>query len=285
MKKEVIILLAMAVSPFAFSQVGVNTTNPQGVFHVDGAKDNPATGTPNATQQSNDFVITPIGNVGIGTTIPNAKLDIRPNSTSVSDPGEGFFGIGTTSVTASSAGAGAIRYSNSSGGNLQFSNGVVWSSLASQPVRSVVVAKKISTQTFISTPGVPLDVGGNVLNWNEVTDINNNFDPVSGIFVAPRNGSYIVSFSFNFKNSSISGGSQVEAVLVSSLGTINFKKSVIAFPVSGSSESGAAISFVVPMQTGETIRPAIWQNTGSDKSLRVGTGADDGFVNFSVSEI
>lgn len=32
MKKEVIILLAMAVSPFAFSQVGVNTTNPQGVF-------------------------------------------------------------------------------------------------------------------------------------------------------------------------------------------------------------------------------------------------------------
>ncbi|MEF9477224.1 hypothetical protein OWR28_05340 [Chryseobacterium sp. 1B4] len=40
-----------------FSQVGVNTVNPQSMFHVDGGKDNPVQGSPTAAQQANDFVI------------------------------------------------------------------------------------------------------------------------------------------------------------------------------------------------------------------------------------
>ncbi|WP_414846436.1 hypothetical protein [Chryseobacterium sp. IT-36CA2] len=66
----------IVISALAHSQVGVNTVNPQGVFNVDGAKDNPTTGVPNAAQQSNDFTVTNTGNVGIGTTAPSAKLDL-----------------------------------------------------------------------------------------------------------------------------------------------------------------------------------------------------------------
>ncbi|WP_414843935.1 hypothetical protein [Chryseobacterium sp. IT-36CA2] len=59
-----------------FSQVGINTTNPQGSFHIDGAKDNASTGVPTVSQQANDFVVTSAGNAGIGTVSPTNKLEI-----------------------------------------------------------------------------------------------------------------------------------------------------------------------------------------------------------------
>ncbi|WP_123912695.1 hypothetical protein [Chryseobacterium pennipullorum] len=59
------------------AQVGINTSNPQGVFNIDGAKDNPATGTPNASQQANDVAVTTAGNMGIGLTAPTNKLHVN----------------------------------------------------------------------------------------------------------------------------------------------------------------------------------------------------------------
>lgn len=63
------------------AQVGINTKNPQGIFHVDArstlALTNPETGIPDAIQESDDFIITPEGNVGVGTITPKTKLDIN----------------------------------------------------------------------------------------------------------------------------------------------------------------------------------------------------------------
>jgi hypothetical protein len=59
-----------------YSQVGVNTQNPQGIFHIDVAKDNPSSASPSLTQQSNDVLVNNEGNLGIGTTIPTNKLHI-----------------------------------------------------------------------------------------------------------------------------------------------------------------------------------------------------------------
>jgi hypothetical protein len=69
------------------------------------------------------------GNIGIGNTAPNARLDIRTNPTSTTDPGSGYLGIGTTSTAANTAGAGAVRYNTS--GAIEFSNGTSWITLTS----------------------------------------------------------------------------------------------------------------------------------------------------------
>lgn len=77
--KKIILLLATIAFGFMYSQVGINTSNPLGVLHVDGLKDNPATGAPTAPQGSNDFTVTSIGSVGIGTVVPNASAILDVN--------------------------------------------------------------------------------------------------------------------------------------------------------------------------------------------------------------
>ena len=79
--KKILFTFFISTSVSLFGQVGINTTNPLGIFHIDGNKDNPTTGTPNSIQQNNDFIVTSTGNVGIGTTTPTRKLEIvSPNS-------------------------------------------------------------------------------------------------------------------------------------------------------------------------------------------------------------
>lgn len=46
--------------------VAVGTNQGVGTFHIDAAKDNSTTGTPNATQVLDDFIVTPKGRVGVG---------------------------------------------------------------------------------------------------------------------------------------------------------------------------------------------------------------------------
>ncbi|REC45299.1 hypothetical protein [Chryseobacterium pennipullorum] len=82
MKKRISIFCIL-ISALSYAQVGINTTNPQAVLHVDGAKDNAASGAPTAAQQLNDFVVTSAGNVGIGTANPQKKLEIDANNTSL----------------------------------------------------------------------------------------------------------------------------------------------------------------------------------------------------------
>lgn len=78
MRKNVSILMFIASGIFLLihAQVGISNSNPQGTFHVDGAKDNPAVGVPTIAEQANDVVVTSTGRVGIGTTLPTEMLDI-----------------------------------------------------------------------------------------------------------------------------------------------------------------------------------------------------------------
>ena len=76
MKKNIFIL-AVFISAYSYSQVSINTTNPQQIFHIDGQKDNQATGKPTDVQQLNDVVISNNGSLGIGITEPSRKVDIK----------------------------------------------------------------------------------------------------------------------------------------------------------------------------------------------------------------
>lgn len=81
MEKKIVILGTFLCSIFSYSQVGINTKNPQGVFNVDGAKNNAANGKPTLAQQKDDFVVLENGNVGIGTTTPITKLEVNNGTT------------------------------------------------------------------------------------------------------------------------------------------------------------------------------------------------------------
>ncbi len=82
MKKYIFTLFTLLFLNSVFSQVGIKTTNPQGVFNVDGAGDN--TIIPTATQLKNDVVVLSNGNTGIGVlpTTTGAKLEVSPTTTS-----------------------------------------------------------------------------------------------------------------------------------------------------------------------------------------------------------
>lgn len=81
MKTTLFTISALLFASLAHSQVGINTQNPRQMFHVDGQKDNPATGNPTTAQQSNDVVLTAAGRIGIGTTNPSTKLEINNGTT------------------------------------------------------------------------------------------------------------------------------------------------------------------------------------------------------------
>ncbi|ALR31350.1 hypothetical protein ATE47_12830 [Chryseobacterium sp. IHB B 17019] len=76
MKKNRLLVLLLLLSTLSFAQVGIKTSNPLATLHVDGAKDNPASGNPNATQESNDVVVTTAGKLGVGTITPEVKMHI-----------------------------------------------------------------------------------------------------------------------------------------------------------------------------------------------------------------
>ena len=219
------------------------------------------------------------GNVGVGTSSPNAKLDIRTSPTSTTDPGAGYIGLGTTSTAAGSAGAGALRYSTSSGGILEYSNGTAWNTLSSTVTKSTVVASKLSTQTINDMTAT--DVTG----WTGVVDNNNTFDESTGVFTAPRSGNYVFTFSYAFTGSDYSATPSVIEAWMSCSDGNKLRKQLLAAPISALNQRcGALISFVVNLTVSETLKPVIWHNTGIPRSLEF-SGGGSGFINLSIVEL
>ena len=80
MKRKILLLLTLIVAGLLNAQVGINTENPQGMFHIDGQGN-----TTGNTNISDDVVVTATGNMGVGTNAPATKVDIR-----TSTAGNGF---------------------------------------------------------------------------------------------------------------------------------------------------------------------------------------------------
>ncbi|WP_415326976.1 hypothetical protein [Chryseobacterium sp. MMS23-Vi53] len=78
--KKYFILVSFLISGWACSQIGINTSNPQGIFTIDSSKDNPETGVPQLSQQANDITVLANGNTGIGISNPTTKLHIKSDT-------------------------------------------------------------------------------------------------------------------------------------------------------------------------------------------------------------
>lgn len=195
-------LLAVVLSGSVYAQTGIGTRNPQGSLHVDGAKDNPATGIPSAAQVANDVIVTNSGFVGVGVLSPAVKLDMRSAGT------ENALGLGTTTMTATTAEAGAVRYDAASpagtGPAIDVSDGATWKRVYLAPQKAVVVARKVSGQNIGNS-------ATKITNWTEVRDMSNSFDYTTGEFTAPRAGTYTFLLTFNLVGIVINDGSRVES--------------------------------------------------------------------------
>ncbi len=77
MKKNILTQITLLLSFYTFGQVGIGTTNPQGILHIDAAT-NTVLGT--TSTHTDDFIITSTGNVGIGTLAPSTKLEINSST-------------------------------------------------------------------------------------------------------------------------------------------------------------------------------------------------------------
>lgn len=76
MKKNYL-LLAVASFSLLSAQVGINTANPQGVFHVDSQKNNDAGGT---GTDADDVVINNSGYLGVGVVNPQLPIQVNTKS-------------------------------------------------------------------------------------------------------------------------------------------------------------------------------------------------------------
>lgn len=275
MTKKLIMLGMTGIFSMAYSQVGINTSAPQGILHIDGQKNNPAIGSPSVIQRTDDVVITSSGSIGVGTLSPITKIDARANPGNAT-PGNGPIGIGETILAATAAGAGAVRYSTGSGGVLQYSNGTNWNTISSNVQKSTVIASK-QTSFQVADQSVT-----NITGWTSTIDINNDFNESTGVFTAPRTGNYQVSFSFTFDNGegNYNDKSWIEAVITLSNGTR--RVSAIPVPTQTNTYAGANVSFTIRLNAGATVRPTIYHFSGSRKWLRIDQA---GFNNFSVVEL
>ena len=87
MKKYILIVLSFMICEGISAQVGINTKNPQGTFHIDADKNNPTSGsTFTFAEQNKDVIVMPAGKMGVGTINPDAQLDIRSVDVSVANP-------------------------------------------------------------------------------------------------------------------------------------------------------------------------------------------------------
>lgn len=146
MKTKFIFLGMLLVPILSFSQIGVNTNNPQGTFHIDGMKDNSELGMPTPFQGANDFIVTSDGSVGVGTADPDASSILELNVEGLSSGSKkGFLGprVSLTSnidtLTIPEPAVGLLVYNLGDNPNFVFNgyvfwNGKQWKTLDGRPI-------------------------------------------------------------------------------------------------------------------------------------------------------
>src|SRR5699024_6080205 len=235
------------------TRTGVQTRKPQGALHVDGKGNNPKTGIPNNSQSNDDIIITDEGKIGVGTLTPEAGLDLR------SSANDNAFGLGTTNMAASEAGAGALRYEENNK-RLEFSDGVVWSSSYVAPTKTAVVAQILDSRDIPGDQFTTLD------NWVVQTDLTNSFNPSTGVFTAPRDGYYSFFLTYDFIMDWITYGRRTEARLMSGSTILGSDKKTYN-RMQRITQAGGLFHITVKLNQGQTAYMQLYQDIAGERDI------------------
>ncbi|WP_449400775.1 hypothetical protein [Chryseobacterium wanjuense] len=182
MNKKLISIISIMLANIIFAQVGINTVNPQGIFHIDGGKDNPVVEPPSPVQQSNDFTVvasSEVGqgtlSVGIGTTNPTERVDIANGNVRIRDINN-TVGLGSDRLLVAD-----------SNGVLKVAGGEAFSVINS--------GNRILNATNGAVLSADNDWNDNeftTLRLNEQYDSMNAYNPATGEFTVPKDGLYFM---------------------------------------------------------------------------------------------
>ncbi|MBD8347084.1 MULTISPECIES: hypothetical protein [unclassified Dysgonomonas] len=254
------------------AQIGINTETPDAVLEVLSST-SVSTGKAFVTSNSDNYETMQIRNdgyIGVGASNPLVKLDLRADNLSK----ENAIGIGYTTLTAANAGAGAIRYEETSK-TLQYSDGETWLTLQANPDRAMVIARNSSGQALTTVNGV---ASSRLTKWTKSYDKTGSFDAVTGFFVAPRNGVYSASVTAVFQPNSMSSGAQYELTLTG--GSISLKtvvpylSTVTSINLTNTCKGLFYLTAGQQLQAGVYITSAVNPVLSTDASLNVLTIAE-----------
>lgn len=262
MKKIIFILCFTAYSISAYAQnVGIGTTSPQRVLHIDAKKDNDGT----TSKYYDDIVVNNQGRMGIGTIDPKTRLDVR------SAEKNNAIGIGTTPAAANAAGEGALRYNDNAfptpadRNKLSYSDGSNWIVPKTRTPKDYVYAQNNNQiQTFNSGGAAVIE------NWTESEDVNESFNPSTGTFIAKNTGVYVVALTYTLATGNVGNNSGIEALLQTnvSTNTNQYYRCVNAFPgANNNARVSGQCSGIFNLTAGNLISVGIINNLGYDKKL------------------
>ncbi|MBF0577372.1 hypothetical protein [Dysgonomonas sp. GY617] len=246
--------LLLSVAMLSGQSVGINTNTPLGTLDIfsqgssnlsDNLRIINSEGAPLLKLQDNGYL-------GLGTTSPAVRLDLRGSSGS-----NNIIGIGGTNLSASAAQGGALKYVPSST-ELHYSDGTQWMSLEADMVRSCVVAD--NSYNMVVCPNNAITRLG---SWEVQYDPLNSFDGTTGTFTAPKTGLYTVLFMVQFAVGPVQANSYLEGMWVASNGATI--KSVNSFAIAGTFMTPIICSGTLFLNAGETLYPQVFHNMGGDK--------------------
>lgn len=247
------------------AQVGINTQDPQAALEII-SKGSTSTTQALSVRSKSDAEILSLrdnGYLGLGVTNPAIRFDLRNGANNA------IIGIGSSNQTAVAARAGALKYDTGSQA-LYLSNGVLWNKLSAYVIRTYVVADIINT-----TQSFPNNASETILNWRKQEDLLGTFNAATGVFTAPRTGTYTISVIATFDNGMVGANSYMQMELVSPIVTVKCQST---YYDAATFQTSVLCSGNFQLLAGQTLRPVISHNMGTVKYLKAG------YCNLSILE-